>query len=169
MRKEVRLYNILFPLWLLIWIPSWLWLFLIPGNYAVDTLVTSLAMKHEGVPEYKKKAFQHSWKICIAGFLSDFVGAGLLLAICMADDGARPAFFRELVRGITWSPFSFFPSFLVIVLAVLISASCIYFLDRWILSMDSTLTKEQAKRTAFWLAVFTAPYLFLFPSALLYR
>ena len=34
-----RLHNVIFPIWLLVWIPSWLWLFLIPANLLVDGLV----------------------------------------------------------------------------------------------------------------------------------
>lgn len=38
MRKTVRLYNIILPVWLL-WIFPQVWLVVLPGNLAVDTLV----------------------------------------------------------------------------------------------------------------------------------
>ena len=39
-----RIYNVLFPLWLLVWIPSPLWLILIPANYIIDRLVLKLSL-----------------------------------------------------------------------------------------------------------------------------
>ena len=35
MKKEVRLYNVLFPIWLL-WIFPQVWLVLLPGNLLID-------------------------------------------------------------------------------------------------------------------------------------
>ena len=37
--ETVRLYNILLPLWLLLFWPSALWLVLIPANYLIDRFV----------------------------------------------------------------------------------------------------------------------------------
>lgn len=37
MKKEVRLYNVLFPIWLL-WIFPQVWRFLLPGNLLIDCL-----------------------------------------------------------------------------------------------------------------------------------
>jgi hypothetical protein len=38
-KQSVTLYNVLFPVWLLVWIPSFLWILLIPLNFAIDYLV----------------------------------------------------------------------------------------------------------------------------------
>lgn len=38
-KQSVTLYNILFPIWMLVWIPSPLWLLLIPLNFIIDYLV----------------------------------------------------------------------------------------------------------------------------------
>ena len=37
--NEKVLYNVLFPIWLLIFFPSYLWLILIPANYLIDRIV----------------------------------------------------------------------------------------------------------------------------------
>ena len=38
-KQSVTLYNILFPIWLLVWIPSPLWLLLVPLNFVIDYFV----------------------------------------------------------------------------------------------------------------------------------
>ncbi len=168
MKKTYKLHNILFPIWMLIFFPTYLWLFLIPANYLIDYLVTRLSMKHIGVEKYQKKALYHSWKICIIGFLSDFIGAAFLLGVEMWMDMSGNRDLYELINGINYNPFVNACSFLLIVTGILIAGLCIYFLNRWILGKDEELTKEQVKQVALYLAVFTAPYLFLIPSMWIY-
>ena len=74
--NSIKLYNVLFPIWMLLFIPSPLWLLIIPGNYIIDRLVLYLSMKD--YPERKTFCKQNTWKICLAGFGADFVGAALL-------------------------------------------------------------------------------------------
>ena len=50
MKRELRLYNVIFPIWLLFLFPTVL-ILVIPANLAVDSLVlllTLLARKHDG-------------------------------------------------------------------------------------------------------------------------
>ena len=39
MKSDNKVYNILLPIWLIIFFPSWLWLILIPANYLIDRIV----------------------------------------------------------------------------------------------------------------------------------
>ena len=43
MKKEVRLYNVLLPVWLL-WIFPQVWLVILPGNLLIDCLVLTGAL-----------------------------------------------------------------------------------------------------------------------------
>ena len=166
--KTIRFYNIILPVWLLIWWPSWLWLLLIPVNYLIDLLVSVLSMKQTGVEDYRKKALKHSWKICLAGFLADFVGAAFLLAIFYLTDIVLPNEIGEAISyGLAWKPNLL--SILIILIAIAISGTVIYLLDKRILRKDTDLNPEQIHRIALNLAIFTAPYLFLIPSSLIYR
>ena len=161
MKKEIRLYNILLPIWMLVWWPSWLWLFLIPGNYLVDRLVFRWSLRgREDAPALCRR---HTWKLCLAGFVSDFVGASLMLTIVYATETSR-----EFNYALAYSPFTHAGALAVTVLAVALAGLLIFLLDRWILKR-SGLDAEQARRSALYMAVVTAPYLFLFPSGLLYR
>ncbi len=166
--KTTRIYNIILPIWLLIWWPSYLWLGLIPANYLIDYLVTRLSMKKMSVEDYKQKAQKHSWKVCLIGFFSDFVGAAFLLAVLYLADIMLPNEAGESISyGLSWKPNLF--SILVILVAILISAVLIYLLNRWMMKKDPELNREQIHRIALNLALFTAPYLYLIPSSLIYR
>ena len=160
MKKTVRLYNVLFPIWLLVFFPSPLWIALIPANYFIDRFV----LKKTLPKTVNRSAFckKNAWKICIAGFVSDLIGALILfLIVLMLDDN------YELSNGITMDPFKDLLSFLIVLLAVIISAIFIFIIDRMIL-IRCGLNRKQATRCAALLAIFTAPYIYLFPSKYLY-
>jgi hypothetical protein len=167
MKNEKRLYNIILPIWLLIWFPSWLWLIVIPANWLIDWLVTRYALKHAGDTAYVSRSMRLSWKICLAGFISDFVGSLILLGT-MYLLGAIGGDLHAIEFGLNWNPFSNIFSVLIILAAILVSAICIYHLDKRILGKEN-LTTDQAKKTALTLAVVTAPYLYLLPASLFYR
>ena len=165
--KTTRLYNIILPIWLLVWWPSWLWLLLIPANYLVDSLVSYLSMKKLGIEDCRQKTLKHSWKICLIGFLSDFAGAAFLLAVLYLTDIILPNEAGEAIAyGLSWKPNLY--SVLIILTAIAISGFLIYVLNRRMLKKDPDLSPEQVQKIALNLAIFTAPYLFLIPSSLIY-
>ena len=158
--RFTRYYNVLFPIWMLVWYPL-LFIVLIPANYLVDTFVLSFSLKEESIRKpFRRK---HSWKICLMGFLADFIGSAFLFAIIMLTDGNY-----ELVNAICYDPFHNPLAFLIILVAVAISAVVIYFGDLWILK-KAGLDEAQARRSALFLAILTAPYFFLFPTKLIYQ
>ena len=59
-------------------------------------------------------------------------------------------------------------SFLITALSVALAGACIYLIDKKLLS-KAGLTVEQAKKSALRLALITAPYLYFFPSELIYK
>ena len=79
MESDNKVYNILLPVWLIIFFPSWLWLILIPANYLIDRIVLRWSLGD--MPGKGLFCRKHNWKICIAGFVSDFAGAILLFAL----------------------------------------------------------------------------------------
>lgn len=163
--NNVKLYNILLPLWLIIFLPSFLWLVLIPLNYIIDRVVLSWSL---GDKPYKSIFCRnHTWKICLAGFFSDFIGAAIMLLIAIGFSEHSEKMY-DIGHAIMFDPFSDLPGLLIVLACIAIPAVCIYFLDRWILD-KAGLEPEQVKRAAIRLALITAPYLYLFPSRLLYE
>lgn len=167
MKNGHRLYNIILPIWLLIWFPSSLWLLVIPANWLIDWLVARVSLKRLGDEEYAARSMRISWKLCIAGFVSDFAGSIFLTAALYLLSSLGEEF-RPIEQGLGWNPFTNIFSVLIILAAIALSAVCIYYLDRRILKKEN-LTPEQIKKTALALAVFTAPYLYLLPASLFYR
>ena len=195
-KQSVTLYNILFPIWLLIWIPSPLWLLLIPLNFVIDYVVLYKSLpddveRGESVPDggqgnknlhndaersknfsgsVQRKAFcnTYAWKICAAGFAADFIGSLFLFATFMITSSHKLDSLRAINHGLGLNPFENAVSFLIVVVAILLAAYCIYRFDLFILKRAG-LSEEQGRKSALWLAVVTAPYLFLLPSELLFR
>ena len=168
--ENVRLYNILLPLWILLFWPSALWLVLIPANYLIDRFVLRWSLGE--MPEKGAFCRRHTWKICLAGFASDLAGACILFGVFMCSAVAgENAPFRELLEkveyGVGFNPFSHIGAFLVTALSVAAAGICIFLLDRKLLR-KAGLNAEQAKKSAVRLALITAPYLYFFPSELLY-
>jgi hypothetical protein len=166
-KNSTKLYNILLPLWFIIFIPSWLWLLLIPANYLIDRIVLKWSLGDlEDKGLFCRK---HNWKICLAGFLSDFIGAALLLIIAVPLVSLTDnSFIEDAAGGIMMNPFTNVLSLIITIAAIALSAACIYLLDRKILQ-KAGLTMGQAKKSAIRLALITAPYLYLIPSEILYR
>lgn len=198
MRKKqtVTLYNILFPIWLLVWIPSHLWLLLIPLNFVIDYFVLYKSLpddvergknvpdggqRNKNLPDetmwsknfpgsVSRKAFcnKHTWKICAAGFAADFIGSLFLFASFMITSSHKLDSLRAINQGLGLNPFTDAAAFLIVVCSILLAAYCIYRFDSYLLKRAG-LSEEQGRKPAVWLAAVTAPYLFLLPSEILYR
>lgn len=169
-KKETKLYNILLPIWILVFCPTWLWLILIPANYLIDRLVLYWSLG--AMPEKGAFCRKHTWKICIAGFLSDFVGACILFSVFFAatfvgDNSPMAPLLEQIEQGVASDPFHNAAAFLVTAVSVAAAGLLIFFIDRWILTRAG-LDAEKARRSALRLALITAPYLYFVPSRLLY-
>ena len=173
-RKTVTLYNLLFPIWCLVWLPTPLWLIIIPGNYLIDRLVFTISGKKQK-PELTKKFFRkYTWKLFLCGFLADFIGAILLLVplLIPVPEGIGKNYnhtaFGKFMNALQFNPFSYFPTLLYTIFAVAIAGILIYFFDRNIIRRTGEFTKEQVHKISLAMAIITAPYLYLLPSGLFY-
>ena len=164
--KPVRLYNVLFPIFILVSVPSPLWLILIPLNYLWDNFILSRSLKD--LPDLELFCSRNSWKICLAGFLSDIAGGAFLFLVMIFADKLSPDFSDRIGYGLSMDPFYNTESFLTTLAAVVLSALLIYVTDRAILKRAG-LDSSSASRAARNLALLTAPWLFFIPSKWIYR
>lgn len=154
MKKDDRLYNIMFPIWMFFIIPTWLWLIILPVNFAVDSLVLLLAAKHYKI-ENRFGLWKNSiLKIWIIGFLCDFVGAGLCLGILLT------------LSGIFNYDVGYYGVFVIAIPAVILSGVLIYFVNRCISFRKTGIDKALVNKLCLALAIFTAPYTMLIPMYL---
>jgi hypothetical protein len=169
MKSDYKVYNLLLPIWLLIFFPSWLWLLLIPANYLIDRIVLRWSLGD--MPEKGLFCRNHNWKICLAGFASDYAGAILLFAFNQLMFGMNDdvnSFISKAADGLMLNPFSNVLSLVIVIAAIVLSAVCIYKLDKSILT-KAGLDIDQAKKSAIKLAIITAPYVYLIPSEWFYN
>lgn len=166
--KEVRLYNAMFPIWLLILFPPF-WIIAMIVNYIIDRLVLRHALRRLQIEDIKGKVKKAIWKTWIVGFTSDFVGGlGMVLTALLDFDYNTPFgkwWNENLTNAVTYNPFESIYGVLWTTMCVIITSILIYFINKkWCLK-KLELTDEQKKKVALALAIFTAPYLFYLPTA----
>lgn len=153
MKKQVRLYNVLFPVWMFYLWPSPLWLLILPANFVIDSLVIYFSARSQLLLQpgslWKKKILP-VWGI---GFLSDLIGSGVVFLLYM------------LLVEIPWMPnLVLFPgTTLVSIPGVIVAGFAIYWLNRLLTFRNCGLKKAEIHRLCLHLAIFTAPYTFLIP------
>lgn len=171
--KNLKLYNVFFPVWLLILIP-FTWVIAIPVNFIVDSLVIFISLKflkiEEAFQKYKKVIF----KVFIFGFLSDFIGSVFLLLVTYLGTigGESSAFIKwfekNIVSYMMSNPIANIYAFTIVALAVLLAGICIYFFNLKISFKNLDIDEKDKRKMALIMAIFTAPYLFFLPVSLIY-
>lgn len=157
MRREIRLYNVLFPVWMLFLWPM-VWLVILPGNFVIDSLVLLAALAVLGC---KRKGAV--WKSSILavwgiGFASDLIGAGITLGVMYLLERLAPA----------WNTFRIPGGQLMVLPGVLAAGTLIFGLNQRFSFRHAGLTREEIRRLSLALAVFTAPYTMLIPMEWIY-
>lgn len=76
--KTVTLYNVIFPIWFL-WILPMCWIFILPANLVIDSLVIVLTLKYLHYHDILSTLGAVILRVWLLGFAADLVGAGLLL------------------------------------------------------------------------------------------
>ena len=147
MKKGIRLYNVIFPFWMLILLPV-TWLIAIPANFAIDSLVLIIAMH---ILKMKNKALIYQkciLKVFLFGFLADIIGAGLLF----------------LALYFNWSTMG---DELYLTIPALIISGVLIFVFDYFFSFKK-ISKENRFKLALTFAIATAPYTFLIPTEWMY-
>ena len=148
MKEDIKLYNVLFPLWMLLMFPV-TWLFVLPGNFLIDSLVLCLFMKILKFSDKKEFYKKSIVKIFTIGIVSDVIGSAYMLIMVFLELGNMADEWYITVPG------------------VLISAVSIFVLNYYITFRN--LDKKQRLILSLAFSVITAPYTFLVPSRWLYN
>lgn len=171
MGKEIRFYNALFPLWFLLFFPV-TWLVILPANFLIDSvvlLITLIILKEHRIWDCYKKIIIKAW---IFGFLADFIGAGLMFLtqahIFEYESKMGEWWFKYIGNPVAYNPFDNPYSFCYVALVIILVAIFIYFFNLKFSLKNLEIDIASKKRIALSLAIFTAPYILLYPSKLLY-
>ena len=87
--KQMKLYNVLFPFWMLMLMPL-LWLVVLPGNFIIDSLVLLAGMALLKIADRKQFYKKHIFKIFAFGMLSDLIGAAYMLILIVGFEVSKP-------------------------------------------------------------------------------
>lgn len=157
---SLRLYNVLFPIWILIFFPQVLAI-VIPGNLIVDAAVLLLAlaaMHHRAKGAVLRRCW---WKVWLLGFAADLIGAAWMVLGWFVTSWV-PSLDSSLGK-ILYNPFGHPAAFLWTAAGVAIAGWFIFLLDRRVFRSVPELTSRQSTRLALTFAIATAPWLFFLP------
>lgn len=168
-RRDISLYNVMFPIWML-WLFPLTWLVVLPVNFAIDLAVVVLTMRAMRLTCIRENAKSVILRVWLMGFVADIIGTGLMFLVNVVEfQGAFGRWWYDnLAYAVSFNPFSSIYAFLYATFAIAVSALCIYWFNRKLCLNKAELSAAQRHRLALSLAVFTAPYLFYFPSAWIY-
>ena len=156
--KDIKLYNIIFPVYMLWLIPPVIFIVGIL-NFIIDSvvvLITEKILKLEDMfSKYKKVIF----KVWIFGFLADFIGAlFLFITSALFDDLNIP-----IKYNIDYNPFGNIYALIITVIGILIAGILIFIFNKKICFKKIDITEKQRFILSLVMAIVTAPYLFLLP------
>ncbi len=156
MKKSIRLYNMILPIWLLWVFPPFIFICIIL-NTLIDFLVTFIAMKKLKIEDRKNKIKKSIVKIVFFGFLADFIGVIILLILTYFID-------HNSIEFMVMNPFKDILSLILFVLVIAIVGFFIYLFNYKINFKKIDISDYEKKIISISLAIFTAPYTFLIPT-----
>ena len=169
MKRETRLYNVIFPIWILMFWPSPpVFLVTLFGNLAIDCAVVALALlalRHSAKGAVLRRCW---WKVWLYGFLSDVIGAvwlaaGLFGAWALDADGTAAGWVSDFAMAMTVNPFRHPLALAWTAVGTAVAGVCSYFFDRRAFRHIPELDGRQSHILALTLALVTAPWLFFIP------
>lgn len=166
-KKGIKLYNIIFPIWLL-WLIPVTWIVVLPANFIIDLAVIIFTLKYLKVNNVKAIAKSIIFKVWVFGFVSDFVGTVLMFLANVIDFDYNTSlgkwWYENISSAVSYDPYKSIFAVLWITLCVIITAFFIYIFNYNIVLRKSDLDTSQKKKLALSLAIFTAPYTFYIPT-----
>lgn len=148
MKRQVKLYNVIFPFWMLLLFPVTRAIVL-PGNFIIDSAVLLLGMLALKIDEKKQFYKKHVLWIFMFGLLADIIGSAYMLLMVAGFEIGRMGD----------EPYLTIP-------ALIISAAMIFVLNYFVTFRKTE--KVTRLKLALTFAIATAPYTFLVPSSWLY-
>ncbi|MHC1722262.1 MAG: hypothetical protein AB9836_03540 [Aminipila sp.] len=168
MKKGIKLYNIIFPVWMLLIFPP-TWIVILPANFIIDSLVLLIALKfiikNTDIKKNYKKTILKVWSL---GFAADIVGTLTLFIVETGFSNMGNDVINHL-EAIYWNPLDNPYAFLYVCFAIAISTILIFIFNYKISFKNVDLNKIENIKVSLTLAILTAPYTFLIPTEMFYN
>ena len=174
MHKPATLYNVIFPVWLLILFPT-VWIVVLPANFLIDSLVLLLIFHVLKLSDRKNLYAQTILKVWGFGFLADIIGAIVLLLLSFLESSLSNAgntsrwLYENITGPLGYNPFKSVYALIVMLLVIAGVGALIYLLNYKVSFKRWPVEDMQRKKAALMMAIITAPYTMLIPASWLYR
>lgn len=170
--RGVKLYNVIFPIWLL-WLFPGTWFVVLPACFLIDLFVVALTLKYLKVKEAGEKVKAVILKVWLCGFAADLIGTVGMLSTLFMDGGRFGGgvgdwLRRNVAAAVERNPFDSIFGLLWVAGCVALAAFFIYLFNYRFCLSKAGLDEGEKKKLALSLAVFTAPYLFFLPTEWLF-
>lgn len=156
MRRDIKLYNLIFPMWGIYFFSLvflYFYILLLPANFIVDTVMLFLIFALLKLPGKKELYKESIWKAWGFGFLADILASGVLVGVHMT--GMLP--FNPYL------PISTVAAFVFTTGGVVMAGILIYFFHmKWVWK-DVEIEEAQKRKIALGMAILTAPYMMYLP------
>ncbi len=154
-RKTIKLYNVIFPLWILMFVPPLLFIPLI-GNLLIDGLIVYTVLRICKARLPRKLYMSSVLKVWGLGFLSDIIGAVLLYLL-------HEIFYELDLYDIWRSPIT-----VVCYIGVIIIVGTLICIFNVRVYKKLGLEKKVYSKIALTMGIVTAPWMFLIPTSVFY-
>lgn len=168
--KDIKLYNVIFPIWFLMFFPPIIFATL-AGNFIIDSLVIfvcfyvfKLADSQSNLKTFYKKSILKVW---IFGFLADIIGAAILFATGIFGDSFGLS--NKLISAINYDPFNHTGAVIITIFAMLLSSFFIFLFNYRITLQNQILERQLRLKVALTIAIVTIPWTYLLPTKWFYR
>lgn len=163
MNRQTKLYNVIFPVWMLVLVPM-TWVVVLPANFIIDSAVVLIGLrllKAESVLRTYKSVILKVWAL---GFAADIIGCVLLF---LSQIGNGEAWYEYIQGPVAYNPLDNIFALLYVLIAVAVSGALIYFFNMRVSLKRTELEHAKKRALSLALAVLTAPYIFLVPLGLI--
>ena len=175
MKKDYKLYNMIFPPFLVLGFSIPYLLTSIIGNFFIDSTVLLIII----LIIFKKLDFrlylQKIFLVYIFGFAADvlglvylFITSSICKDLCIYGAVQQGTFARNLLEGMAsvmdYSVNADMYTYIAVISGIVLAAAVIFLLNFFVVFRKKDMTRKQRIFSALMLAVLTAPYTFLLSS-----
>ena len=177
MKKDVKLYNLILPTFMLFALSPLMWILSLTGNFIIDSIVLFLVSlvihKRFSLKMYKSNILL----VWVCGFVSDFIGAIYLFVVYrfVGDHHEEvTTVWQSVQEGIHYAvdlqSMESIWGIIYMASGILVAAVMIFIFDYAVFKSyatfksDTDVSRKQTIISALMFAIFTAPYTYFLPS-----
>ncbi len=153
-KKQITLYNMIFPIWGMILFPP-LWIITLPFNFIIDSAVLIVAINRLKIQDKFNFYRQSILKVVFFGYLADVIGALFIILILQLEDTF------PVLHHLHYEPTASVLTGIIMLIAVIFTEYLIYFFNKKFVFNKMDIEDVKKHKICLVMAVFTSPYIFM--------